>query len=500
MQAEIQATTRKSGRDSLARKAGILVISRAVTIIAQLFSIVILTRRLSVEDFSLISFLLLAYSTVLTLGQLGLPDSIFYFFEKVGGKSRKAFAMLTAKLLFLISIAGSIILLVIEFVAPLGGRELNGLLFPFMLLLMLELPTIPMPNILIAIDRTNEAGLFNIFVGVTQFLALVVPAVLGYSVSYIVYSLLSYGLLRFLLSSFFFVKNFRKEKCLKLPHGIARTVFRYSIPLSIAVTFWGLNRQIDKYIVDWFLDDISFAKYIIGAWEIPFLPTIAYSVAAVMMPQLVSFYLKQDKSGLLKLWLQSIKKVSIILVPLVVMFLVTSEEFITLFFSKKYIEAAVPFRIYTIIIIHRVASYSSLLRAIDETRTITYSAIYLLVINIALSIPFVLLLGMAGPPLATLIASFFTWGYILNKIKLKLKVSLGEVFPFHFYFKTLVTAFVSAIPVLFVKFYLEFPNGIKFVTLILCYLVTYGIVASLAGVIKKEDWLRLFIALKLKVS
>jgi len=497
MSPKADAANQQPKPQSLSRKAGIMVVSRAVSITAQILAIITLTRRLSMQDFSLLSFLLLAYSTVLTLGQLGLPDSVFYFFEKVGAASRKAFALLTARLLFLVSLGGAAILFIIELVAPATGRNLDGLLLPFMLLVLLELPTIPMANVLIAVNRTTAAGFFNIFVGITQFLALVLPVFLGYSVAHIVYGLLVYGILRFLLSLFLFAQSFGAEQTGDLPKGMTRTLFAYAIPLSIAVTIWGLNRQIDKFIVEWFLDDITFAKYVIGAWEIPFLPTIAYSVAAVMMPQLVAFFLKDDKSQMLDLWLRGIRKVTVLLLPLVGVFLVTAEEFMVLFFSAKYAESALPFRIYTVIIIHRVASYSAILRAIDETKTITYSAIYLLALNILLSVPFVLLLGMAGPPLATLIASFLTWGYVLHKIMAKLDVRLTEVFPVQFYLKTMATASLAAIPMLFVKYNMTLPNGLMFAVLAIGYLLTYSILASVFGVIQKEDWRRLTSALRL---
>ncbi len=47
---------------SLARKAGIFTISRAVTIVAQLLAIVILTRSLPKEDYAVVSFLLVIWA------------------------------------------------------------------------------------------------------------------------------------------------------------------------------------------------------------------------------------------------------------------------------------------------------------------------------------------------------------------------------------------------------------------------------------------------------
>ncbi|RME09453.1 MAG: hypothetical protein D6816_04375, partial [Bacteroidetes bacterium] len=69
-------------KTSLARKAGIFTISRAVSILAQLSAMIILSRSLPKEVYAQLQYLLLIYGTAQVVGQLGLPDSIFYFFEK----------------------------------------------------------------------------------------------------------------------------------------------------------------------------------------------------------------------------------------------------------------------------------------------------------------------------------------------------------------------------------------------------------------------------------
>lgn len=460
-------------------------------------SIIVLTRILSKENFGLLSFLLLAYSTVITLAQLGLPESIFYFFERVPKESRKSLALLTGKTLFIIGIGASVILIVLTFLAPLWGFNVKGLFLPLILLALLELPTIPMPNILIALDQVKEAAYLNIIASLSQFTALIVPALLGQPLSVIVFCLLGYGLIRFGLSAYLFLKNFQQEGG-PLPSGMVREQFRYSIPLGFAQILWGLNRQIDKYIVAAFLPVAVYAEYVVGSWEIPLIPVIAYSVASVMMPQLVASHIKGEKDEILSLWFKAIHKVSILVLPLTVLFFLVAEEFIAVVFSENYIRAAVPFRIYTLILLQRVAAYSAMLKALGDTRAISYSAIYLVLINLVLSIPLVIWLGIAGPATATLIANIFTWGYALMKIRNALGVTLGEVFPFRFYGKTLFTSVFSAFPVLILKFYIITSNQVSLVWMPITYLFIYAFFSKITGVVKKGDWNYLAMGLKLK--
>ncbi len=497
-----QTPTDGSGKKamSLARKAGIFTISRAVTIVAQLLAVVILTRSLPKEDYAVVSFLLVIYATVQSFGQLGLPDSIFYFFEKLPSNTRKGFARLIAKTLSKLSFAGVLVMLGIGwFTATQEGFEsIRSLIWLVMALLVFELPTIPLPNILIALDKAKSAAWLNLFIGLSQFLAMTLPLLLPDPIPKIFIGLVVYGVLRLLVSAFIYYKNFKNKADAPLPKGILKEVFRYAIPLSLAQIFWALNKQVDKFVVQWFLPIAVVAEYNNGAYELPVIPTIAYSVASVMMPKMVAHFLKGETAPLLDLWLTSIKKVSIIVLPLVMVFLLAAEEFIVLLFSEEYRNAAIPFQIYTLILLQRVASYSNMQKALGCTKEITNSAIYLFSINAALCIPLVLWLGMAGPPLASVIANTFTWWYALNVIRKLIGVKFSEVFPFRFYGKALLVAAAAAVPFYFLKNNWDLPAGAAFGVLAVGYLVSYLILARTTHVIEDDDWNKLLKVFRLK--
>lgn len=484
---------------SLARKAGIFTVSRAVTILAQLMAVVVLTHSLTEKDAGIVFFLLTIYGTAQTFGQLGLPDSVFYFFEKLAPNLRKGVALLIGRSLLWLSIAGALVMLAIAWVGATreGFGDVRLLVWALMGLLIFELPTLPMPNILIALDRAKGAARLNLFIGLTQFAAMTLPLLLPNPVAGITWGLLVYGVLRLAVSAGIFLKLFKNETAEPLPPGTVRELFTYSVPLSLAQVFWGLNRQVDKYIVQWFMP-ATFAIYTAGAYEIPIIPTIAYSIASVMMPQLIGHHLRNEREPLLALWYKSIRKVTVIVLPLVMVFIVAAEEFIALLFPENYADAAIPFRIYTFILLQRVASYSNMQKALGSTKEITYAAIYLFVINAVLSVPFVLWLGIAGPPLASLIANTFTWWYALDQIRRLLKIKFSEVFPFAFYGKALGVAALAAVPVFVLKYQVEMPAAAGFFVLAVAYLLVYLLLARATGIVEEEDWRRLLRAIRVK--
>lgn len=489
----------EKGSTSLARKAGIFTASRAVTSVAQILATVLLTRFLSKADFAVIGYLIVIYGTVSTFGQLGLPDSVFYFFEKYGPAKRKSLALLLVKMLFKLALVGMAVMLAIGWLGAMkeGFGQLRQLIWLFMAALLFELITTPLPNVLIAVGRAKAAAGLNIFIGVAQFLALVLPLFTPWPVEGICIGMLVFTSLRLVVSAILFQKTMGNEPVEPLPDGIVRELLNYAVPMNLAQVFWALNRETDKFVAQIFLPTTLFAVYLVGAREIPVVPTIAYSVGAVMMPYLVSSHLKGERTALLNLWLRGIRKVSIIVLPLVLLLLVAAEEFITLLFSEAYVDAALPFRLYTLILLQRVASYSGMQRALGSTKTITWSAIWLFVVNVALSIPLVVWLGMAGPPLAAFIANMFVWWYSLANIRNLLKAKWSEVFPLGFYLKTLGVAMAAAIPIFLLKNHLTIASGWKFLLLSAAYFVVYSILASIFGVITREDWWRFLGAIRL---
>jgi O-antigen/teichoic acid export membrane protein len=171
-------------------------------------------------------------------------------------------------------------------------------------------------------------------------------------------------------------------------------------------------------------------------------------------------------------------------------FIVAAEEFIALLFPESYADAVIPFRIYTLILLQRVASYSNMQKALGSTREITLSAIYLFAINTVLSVVLVHWLGIAGPPLASLIANTFTWWYALDRIRRLLHIRFSAVFPFAFYGKALGVAVLATLPAFILKCQIEMSAAVGFMILTMVYLLTYLVLARATGIIHLKSTIR----------
>jgi len=472
----------------LASKASILVVSKAIGAISRIAGIAILARLLPKSEFGLLSFSLLTYLSVTTLAQLGLPSSVFYYLGIVPRDAHRAFVFLVCRILFYIALGGAALLLLIGWIASTRDYDVLDLMIPLAFLVVLELPTYHIQNVLIALGRAKQSAWVTIVFSLVLLVAMVLPALLGRPIHDVCYALVGYGAFRVVVTSFCFTRSLEKTAAV-LPRNMLRRVLEYSVPLGVADLLWKVNQFVDKYIVMFLLPVVVFAEYSVGAWEIPLVPMIAASVASVMMIPLVSSYLGGNKKELLSLWNQSIRKVSILVLPLMVMFVLISRELVMLLFSRQYEAASIVFSVYTLTLFQRVADYSAVLKAINKTRVVTGWAGLTAVLNLALSVPFVMWLGMVGAAVSTLLATFVAWLFILLVLAQVLDVPMREVFPFGFYSRTLTVAAVSALPALAAAYFIDASEAFDLLIKVVVYLAVFASAATLTGLAEKKDWI-----------
>lgn len=477
----------RAARSGTAAKASVIVFSETFANIARVVAVVILARHLPKEVFGSLSFVLLTYVALSSLSQIGLPESVYFFFEKVDRASRGRFVLLVARLLLVLAAVMSGLLLLVGFVADGRGHDVMPLFLALLLLPLLELPTMPVTHVLIATDRARGAAWLNTLFGVALFAAMVVPVLAGLPVVYVARGLVLYGGLRLAISVVLFLRHFSGELG-PLPRGMTGELLSYSIPLGLAQLIMKLNQIVDKYVVMYFLPMAVFAEYSVGSWEIPFVPSIATAVGAVMLPQFVAAYLDGRKKDLLHSWTEALKRVSVIVLPLMVLLIVVAREFIIVLFSERYVNAVLPFQIYTLILFQRVTSYDAVLRAIDRTRTITVWAMGTILINLALSIPLVITMGMVGAALSTLIANVIMWVFVLVKISEGLDVPPSEVFPFRYYGRVLGAAVLAGIPVLTLPVLLEAAVPVLLGAKVVLYAAAFAMIGTATGVLGRREW------------
>ncbi|MDX1640091.1 MAG: oligosaccharide flippase family protein [Balneolaceae bacterium] len=485
---------------NLSEKAGVVVFARIVTTVIDLAIVIATIQILSKTDFAIIVYLLMIHEVVRNLATLGFPDSVFYFFERVSGSAKRAFVNQTTLILFGTAVVAGMVILLISYLAPHILTEWDSesiqqvqYLLPFMALVtVFEIPTWPVTNILLALDRQRDSAWFEMITSLMTFTLLVGPLALGYGLEFAVYGLVAYGVIRFVGSMIWMKIVLPEGKLSDSEISIKRQV-NFSLPLGLSALVNKINRNVDKLIVSILLPVSAYAEYSLGAQEVPIIRVIPFAVGSVLISRYVEFQLESKKEELLKLWYRGVEKVSLMVIPLTILSIIIASDLISIIAESEgtsYRNAVLPFQIYNLIVLIRVTHYGSILQAFGDTKGVFYLSINLVIANLILSIPLTLMYGINGTAIGTLIANLYNWYITLQRIGGHMELPARKVLPFPYYLKVLAVSAVAAFPIWYLRFQFitesEALKGLLFS--MVCYLLLFSLLGTVTKVISKKDW------------
>ena len=210
---------------------------------------------------------------------------------------------------------------------------------------------------------------------------------------------------------------------------LIRKQLKYAVPLGLASLIGLISKYLDKFIVGRYFSTEEFAVYANGAFELPFIGLVTGSAMAILLPEFVRFYKKEDYSSIGRVWRNSIRKISIILIPVTIFSLFFSEEIIVAMFSKKYVASTQIFFIYLLVLPMRITTFGSVLSAIDQNKVIMRWSIIGLVMNVIISLILVEYIGIIGPTIATVVSIYFVGFGQLNQISRLIKTKISNILP-----------------------------------------------------------------------
>jgi O-antigen/teichoic acid export membrane protein len=227
---------------------------------------------------------------------------------------------------------------------------------------------------------------------------------------------------------FFFIA----KKHLLFRVGIYRqpvnTIFRSSIPLYVTSLLGSSYVYFSAFFVIFLLGDIEYANYRNGAIEIPFISTIAFSVSAVLLPDLNRYFHEGDLKSALELKKKIINQCIYLLYPVIIFFIVYNYEFIVSYFSIKYAESAIIFAIYSFTCFVRINDYQDVLITAGKSFYILKANIFYFFTNVAAVIILGLLFGIKGVAIAASFSVFSLAFMLLKKDAEIFKIRIADFF------------------------------------------------------------------------
>lgn len=417
---------------SLSQKAGFLIGANLIKYAVGFMLPMLMVRLLSKGDYGTYQQLLLVNSMALGLLTLGLPSSIYYFYNRVDPAGRSALVVQT---LTLLGGAGAIAAIGIAFASPLiavrtSNPGLVDLLPLYALAIGLMLAGEHFTSFMVAQDRYTSAVGFETLETVVRVLTLMVPISLGFGMRGLVIAAVLYALGRLAVRTYWLTSTGKQR--LHLQGGLD-TFFgeqlAYSIPLWMTSIVGVVGGMLDRAIVAAAFTPVDFAVYSVGAFAVPLDVIFQASVADVLRASLPPLIQRDDLAEVARLLREAVRKLSLIMLPSFVFLFAFAQEFVTLLFTNQYSDSVRVFRIYACGIPLFMFTLSLVPQVFGRTRINLNIVLVVTAFHVALSFTLLKLIGFYGPALSGVVTSYISTIIYLRVATRLTRSSLRQLLP-----------------------------------------------------------------------
>jgi len=427
-------------------KAGILASGQFLTSCTVLIAFAVLSRAFSVRDYATYRQTMLAYGFAAPLLMLGLPQALYYFLP---GEKQRARAVLLENLL-LLSLMGFVFSLFLL----LGGNRLlawrfnNPALEKTLLVLapypLFMLPAAALGACLMARDRVKQVAVFNV-ISRLVLLAIVLAASLIWRtpLAAILGTVIAAAVV--LLPALSLMLRSTREGEARLSIRGMSSQLKFSVPLGLAGALATISYTLDKVIVAAMCPPEQYAVYANGAMEIPLIAVVTGSVTSVLLPDIARLHKEGRVAEAIELWKRSAEKTALIILPTMCLLFCMAPEVISVLFSSKYADSAIPFRFYLCLMPIRVVTFGAMLQAAGRSDLLLWRSAGTLLINLVLSIILVHIFGYIGAVISAILTTYlYSVPVFVNLIGREYKVTAARVLPYVSILKILVVSAVAA--------------------------------------------------------
>jgi O-antigen/teichoic acid export membrane protein len=484
-----------SARVTQARAAGVLVIGQIAATLADVLTPLVLVRYLEREELGLLGGLLLVYQTTTMVVASGIPRSVLYFLP---GRERAVRAAIAWRLSGMLATAAGVIAAVCMlsfaiwqglFGAPVAETSLLPWLPLLACWIACDIPTRMLPNVLVTEGLARSSAAVSVIRSVGSGAAVLCPAMLGLGVGAIAMAMAGWSVVYLGWCAWLLLRVLRPQAVpddARIP--TVRDILRFSIPVGATDVINVVNKGVDRFLIMGVFPAAVWAEYQVGAWQIPVISTVAWSVGAVQMPTYRELAERGELSEILGQWRQSVVKVSLVVVPVAMACMFAAGPLIRVLFTSVY-ESAVPvFVCYTAMVLGRVAFYGAPVLAMGRPDLVMSAAGFTLLSNLAFSVPLLWWVGSVGPAAGSALGMAAAMVVYCYFIGLVLQTPWHRVFPIGGWLRVVGWSTIAGGTGYLAQGMLQLSDAAALPFQLVITLVMYSVIATLAGDISSADW------------
>lgn len=458
-------------QEAIFRPALILMSGRLLGFVAAFLIPVVLARLLPQEAFGSYKQLFLIFGTLFGIAQVGMAESLFYFLPN----ERRHAGRYVANTLAVLGLAGGAAALALALLrVPLADLLNNpamaaylpwlGLFFLLMLLSVLL-------EILMTVRKQHvlASGTYAVS-DVVRAVLLVLPVLLFGELAWLLAGAVGFALGRALVAIAYVWREFGS---LRVDRALLTRQLAYALPFGLAGMIEMLQVNYHLYAVSYYFTPAVFAIYAVGCLQVPLFDLLTSTSSNVMMIQMREKMLDGQPSQAWSIWLDTIRKIALVMCPLIALMLLTAPELIVLLFTDAYADSVPIFMIWMLTVLFAVLLTDGALRVAAETRfLILLNAVQLLLIVLGIRW-FIQGFGLIGAVLVTLAVTVVSKFLALWRIRRVYGVAIARLLPWQALSASLLLSAGALLPAWALKNLFELPPLLSLASSAAVFILSY---------------------------
>jgi O-antigen/teichoic acid export membrane protein len=434
---------------------------------------VVLARTFDQGTFGAYKQLFLVYTTLYYVAQLGMSESLFYFVPGQGDKAPR----FVANALLCLAASGTVLAALVAALSHrialwMGNPALEEGLPWLALFLLLMLVASGFEMVLMARSRYRAAAVAYVVSDLVKAVAFIAPAFLSGRLLWVLWGAIAFACARLFLTVVFLSREFGGT--LRPDAALFRRQVAYTLPFAAAVAVEIVQANLHQYFVSSQVTPAVFAIYSVGCLSIPIVDLVAGPAGNVMMVRMSEAAAAGNRAALLPLWHDTVRRLSLVFVPLCAFLAVASRDLIQALFTARYAQSVPIFAVWSLSILLASLPTDSVLRVHAATPFIFAVNIARLCVIVG-SIPLLFhAWGLIGAVLATLLGQATARGAMLWRIGRLFGTGPGRLLPWGGLVQATVLAAGACLPALLIRMFVGGPALLR--------LAAEGASFSIAGV------------------
>jgi len=367
---------------------------------------------------------------------MGIKNAALSFYPKITARFKESFFYNVFLLLQclgvvfagLLMLTGPSKLLGLEHFNTFNDRLILGLYLIF------YAPTVLLEVIFILQKKASLFITYGSVIHVSQIVLIGIAAWNEASVLTMFKLLLMWTILKWIITVFYVIKN-------SLPRFQLNLTLKYiwfALPVILHILLGNGMEFIDGILVNRFFDPDQFAVFRYGARELPFILIMVGALSSSVIPLAVN-QLSVAKETLRT----NTKKLMHLFYPIAIITMFLSPLLFKFFYSSVYLNSAILFNIYLLILASRIILPEVFIYGKHENRILMYTSFGELILNLLLSIVLINDFGLNGIAMATVIAYFLSKLFFVAYVWKKHGINPTAYFPVPLYLLYTASLFIS---------------------------------------------------------